>query len=174
MNEIIKKNGVSYGIGLAVLSILTTTVVYALSLYSAWWINISMMLLYVVVFIVLLIKTKKEMNGLITFKEAFTTYFIAMVIMLVVSTLFNIVLYNFVDPGATEVMKEEIIRSTVSFMESMNTPAEAINKTVEDLQKQDNFSIVAQLKGLAIAICVGSIFGLILALIFKSRPAHAE
>lgn len=174
MNEIIKKNGITYGVGLGVLSVLSAAVVYALNLYSAWWLNVLMLVVYIVAFVVLLSKTKKALGGQFTFKEAFTTFFLAMVIMLVISVLFNIVLYNFVDPGAQEVMKEQILKSTVSFMKGMNAPAEAINKAVEDIQKQDNFSVGAQLKGLAISICVGSVFGLILALIFKSRPTYKE
>ncbi|NUY82042.1 DUF4199 domain-containing protein [Flavobacterium sp. MAH-1] len=174
MNAIIKKNGVSFGVGLGVLAILLAVITYSFNMYGAWWLGILALLLYLVGFIMLLSRTKKELNGQMTFKEAFTTYFIAAVLMILISTLFNIVLYNFVDPGAKETVKEETIKTTVSFMQKMSAPADQINKAVEDIQNKDQFSISSQIMGLAIGIAVSCVFGLLLALIFKSRPTYKE
>ena len=82
MNEIIKKNGITYGIITGVVSTLITTLIYSidLELFTSMWVGFVSIALYTIISIVLLSKTKKELKGIFTFKEAFTTYFIAAVI----------------------------------------------------------------------------------------------
>ena len=62
MNEIIKKNGITYGIITGVVSALITTAIYSidLNLFVKWWIGIVIFLVYIIIGIVLLSKTKKE------------------------------------------------------------------------------------------------------------------
>ena len=61
MNEVIKKNGISYGIITGVVGALITSAIYAidLNLFTKWWIGILMLLVYIIIGIVLLSKTKK-------------------------------------------------------------------------------------------------------------------
>jgi uncharacterized membrane protein (DUF485 family) len=65
MNEIIKKNGITYGIIIGVVSLLITTLIYVvnLELFTAWWIGILSMVIYIIISCVLLSKTKKELNA---------------------------------------------------------------------------------------------------------------
>ncbi|HRA73937.1 MAG TPA: DUF4199 domain-containing protein, partial [Flavobacterium sp.] len=60
MNEIIKKNGVSFGIITGVVSALITTAIYSidLNLFTKWWLGIIIFLFYITIGIVLLSKTK--------------------------------------------------------------------------------------------------------------------
>lgn len=174
MNEIIKKNGITYGIILGVFGILTTTLVYALQLYTAWWLTGLSFVLSIVIYCVMLSKTKKQLGGVFSFKEAFTTFFIASVIAIIIGTLYTAVLYNFVDPAAKDVVKEQSIEATVSIMEKMGAPASQINEAVEKLEKDDQFSVGTQLMNAVIGIAVSCVIGLILALIFKSRPTYKE
>jgi len=172
MNAVIKKNGISFGVIIGIISILVATLTYVFRLYTSWWVGLLSFAISIVLYCVLLSKTKKELGGVYSFKEAFTTFFIAAVIAVVLATLYNVVLYNFVDPGAKDIVKEETIKSTVKIMESMGTPSSAINEAVDNMQKDDPFSISKQLLGAAIALAVSCVLGLILALIFKSRPTH--
>ena len=75
-------------------------------------------------------KTGTNAQGVFTFKEAFTTYFIAAVIGILISTTFNIVLFNVIDPGAKETLNEIMIKYTVGMLQKFGTPASAINETV--------------------------------------------
>lgn len=174
MNQIIKKNGINYGIGLAVLSVLATTITYAFSLYDSWMLGIGIMIVNLVVLIMLLVNTKKQLGGVFSFKEAFTTYFIAICIMILVGTLYNIVLYNFVDPAAKDVLKEQTIKTTVSTMQKFGAPASEVNKVVEKMEQEDSLSVGSLFTGMFIQLCVAAVFGLLLALIFRSRPQYQE
>lgn len=174
MNEIIKKNGVSYGIITGVVGALITTLIYSidLKLFTAWWVTVISISSYIVIAVVLLSKTKKELKGIFSFKDAFTTYFISAVIGILISVAFNIILFNFIDPSAKEAIKEVSIKYAVEMMEKFGTPSSAINEAVKKLQENDQFSIVELLKSSVFSIAFSALFGLLLALIFKSKPSQ--
>lgn len=176
MNEIVKKNGVTYGVITGVVMVLLTTLIYTIDLnfYSSMWLGLSILLFYLTIGIVLLSKTKKELKGIFSFKEAFTTYFIAAVIGIIISVGFNIILYNFIDPAAKETIKEITIKSTAEMMEKFGAPAESINEAIKKLQENDQFSTTELLKGSIFNILFSSVLGLILALIFKTKTSQKD
>jgi c-di-AMP phosphodiesterase-like protein len=174
MNEIIKKNGVSYGIITGVVAALITTSIYAidLKLFVKWWLGIIIFLVYITIGIVLLSKTKKELKGIFSFKDAFTTYFISAVIGILISVGFNIVLFNVIDPSVKDTINEIFIKYTVEMMEKIGTPSSAINETVKKMQENNPYSTIELLKGTIFNIVGSALFGLLLALIFKSKPTQ--
>jgi cbb3-type cytochrome oxidase subunit 3 len=173
MNEIIKKNGVLFGVITGLVSALITTLIYSidLKLFTAWWVTVLSFCFYIVIAIVLLSKTKKELLGVFPFKDAFTTYFISAAIGILISVVFNILLFNVIDPSAKESVKEISIKYAVEMMEKFNTPASTINEAIKKLQENDQFSIIELLKGSAFSIVFSALFGLLLALVFKSKSS---
>ena len=85
-------------------------------------------------------KTKKELKGIFPFKEAFTTYFISAVIGILISMVFNIILFNFIDPAAKDTIKELTIKYAVEMMQKFNAPAASINQAIKDMQANDQFA----------------------------------
>ena len=176
MNEIVKKNGIFFGVVTGVISVLITTLIYIIDLswFTSFWMLIVMLAIYIVIACVMLSKTKKELNGLMTFKQGFTTYFLSAVIGILISVVFNIVLFNFVDPGARETIKELSLESAVSMMEKFGAPQEEINKTILKMQDTDQFETVELLKGSIFSMLFSAVFGLIFAAIFKSKSPNRE
>jgi Protein of unknown function (DUF4199) len=174
MNEIIKKNGISYGIITGVVSALITTAIYSidLNLFVKWWLGIVIFLVYITIGIVLLSKTKKELKGIFSFKEAFTTYFISAVIGILISVGFNILLFNVIDPSAKDTINEIVINYTAETMQKFGAPSSAINEAVKKMQENNPYSTIELLKGSAFSIAGSALFGLLLALIFKSKPTQ--
>lgn len=171
MNEIIKKNGITFGIISGVISILTTTIMYVvnLELFVSPWIGSIGILIYLILGIVLMSKTKKDLKGQFSFKEAFTTYFIFVVVGILISMIFNFVLFNYIDPSAKETIKELSMKMMVTFMQKFNAPASAVNEALKGLKENDQYSVGNLFKGALTGILVSSIFGLILAAIFKTK-----
>lgn len=176
INEVIKKNGITYGIIAGIVSVLITTIIYStdIKLFTAWWISIISIGLYISIAIVLLVKTKKEINTFFSFKDAFTTYFIYAVISLIITVIFNIILFNFIDPSLKETIKELTLKYMAEMMQKMNAPAAKINEALQKIKEGDQFSISGLLKGSASNLVVSSIFGLILAAFFKSKTTTQE
>ncbi len=171
INEIIKRNGLTFGVLTGIISALITTTIYAvdLNLFVSWWVGIISIVTYLVIGIILLSKTKKELNGLFTFKDAFTTYFICAVIAILIGTSFNILLFNVIDPSAQDTLKEITLKNTVAMMQKFNSPAAAINEVIAKMKDSNPFSTMELLKGSASSIVFSSIFGLIMAAFFKSK-----
>lgn len=174
MNEIIKKNGITYGIITGVVSALITAAIYAidLNLFVKWWLGIMIFAIYITIGIVLLSKTKKELKGIFSFKEAFTTYFLSSVIGIVISVGFSILLFNVIDPSAKDSLNEIIMKYTSETMEKFGAPSSAINEAVKKMQETNPYSTIEQLKGSIYSVAGSALFGLILALIFKSKPSQ--
>ena len=177
MNEVIKKNGITGGILLGVISVLITTLVYAfdMELFASFKLMGVLIVINIVFYCVLLSKTKKQLNNEFTFKQAFTTFFITAVISMAISTVYNFLLFNVIDPAAKETLRDITIKASREMMERFGAPEAEVEKALNDLRETDNYSIVSLIKGYFIGLAINSIFGLILALIFKSRkPAYRE
>jgi hypothetical protein len=176
INEIIKKNGITFGIISGIISCIITATIYAidLNLFLKSWFTIIIMTTSLILSIVLLSKTKKEIQTDFSFKDAFTTYFIFAVVAVLISTLFNIVLWNFIDPSAKETLNEITIKYTVSIMEKFGAPSSTINEAIKELKENSPYDIVAQSKGFFTNLIFSSIFGLIMAAFFKTRRSSQE
>jgi len=171
MNEIIKKNGITFGIILGLFSLLVTAGIYAidLKLFTSWWIGIVAIVISLTIGIIAILKTKKQLNGQITFKDAFTVYFVASAIGSFISTAFTYVLFNFIDPQAKETVKEITLKYTAEIMEKFGAPASAVNEAMQKAAETDNYSIGSLSMGYAFSLIISAIIGLILAAIFKTK-----
>ena len=169
MNEIIKKNGIKFGVIAGIIGVLITAGIYIidLKLFTAWWLGIISFLIYLILGIVLMIQTKKAFQNNFSFKDAFTTYFIYAIVGIAISVVFNIILFNVIDPGAKETVKELSIEAAVDMMKKFNTPTAAIKEAVEKMEETNQFDVLELIKGSAFSIIFSSILGLILAAIFK-------
>jgi len=174
INEVIKKNGITYGVMIGIASTLITATIYAidLNLFTAWWMGLLGIVISLTISIILLSKTKKELNGIFPFKEAFTTYFIAAVIGILISTTFNILLFNVIDPSAKDTLSELMIKYTVNMMQKFGSPASVINETIEKMKLSNPYSTLELLKGSVFAIVISAVFGLIFAAFFKSKTTQ--
>lgn len=175
MNESIRKNGINFGIIVGVISILITTIMYTvdITLFASIWIGLLILAINIVIGIVAVAKTKKAMANVITFKEAFTVFFIAMALGALLSTIFMYVLFNLIDPEAKTIITDKIIEGTVKWMQSAGTQTDMITQTVEEMRKTDNFSLMSQVKSYFGILILYIVIGLIVAAVFKTK-AKAE
>ena len=171
--EPLRKNSVNYGVLLGVFMILATAIIYAvdLDLFTNAVYGVVNFIIIAAFGVLSAIKSKKSLGGFMTFKQAFTAFFITILIGLTISTLFSILLFNFIDPDAKAVIMENVIKSTAEMMEKFGTPASEIEKIAEEMEKTDSFGPMGQLQGFVMNLIIYSIVGLIAALIVKrDRP----
>ena len=174
INEIIKKNATIYGVIIGVVLCLITAFMYAVNIefFIAWWSTLLSFSIFIIVPAILLTKTKQELNGIFPFKDAFTTYFIAAVIGILISVAFKIILFNFIDPSIKETLTDLTVKYLISTSEKFGVPASSLNETVAKLKEIDQFSIVEQLKGSIFSIFFIAILGLVMAAFFKSKSTQ--
>ena len=176
MNEIVKKNGVTYGVISGFISVLILTLIYStdVNLFISRWIATLKVTVFIGLAIILIVNTKKQLNGVLDFKDTFKTYFIFACISLLISTLFEMLLFNLIDPSLKDTLKELSIKMIVKFLENFNTPADKINEAVKNIQDNDQFSVLQLIKGYFSYLVMCTVLGLILAAIFKTKSTTKE
>ena len=175
MNEIIKKNGITFGIISGLISIFIETVIYVVDqkLFISWWLGLLGISISVVLACILLTKTKKDLSNNLTFKEAFTTYFIMALVGTSLFTTFAIILFNVIDPSLKVSVKELTIKAMSEMMKNFGADKAAMSAALKTIQETDQFGVLQQIKGLFTSLVMSSILGLILAAFFKT-PTRQE
>ena len=170
-NQLIKKNGINFGIGYGLFLIFLTLYAYVIdnNFFASFWFLGFIIIGFFVNGFWVIGKLKKAQEGYVTFKEGFTTFFISNALGYLISTLFTILIFIVIDPEMQEVVKEITVVKTTEFMENFNLPVSEIDKAVEEIKNKDNFSLVAQIKGYFSTLAIASIIGLLLALILKKN-----
>lgn len=176
MNATFKKNAINFGIISGVIGILVTTIMYLvdLKLFVNMWIGFSLLAVWIIIGCMLLSKAKKENQGVMTFKEGFSTYFLSALIGILLSTAFNIILFNYIDTAARETVTEHLLDMQVGMMQKFGAPQESINEAIAKIKESSQFSVKGQLFGIFQSLIGSIIFGLILAAIFKSKSSESQ
>lgn len=171
MTDVVKKNGVNFGIILGVFSIVASALIYStdLTMFASFWVGLILFAVSLVIGIVAVAKSKKALGGFISFKEAFTVYFIVMALGSAISSLFMFVLFNLIDPAASEIVMDAAIEKTVSMMQGFNTPTGDIAETVKKMKETDNFSLGSLAMSYVWGLLFHIIIGLIVAASFKKN-----
>lgn len=115
----------------------------------------------------------EEMEGFMTFGDAFKFTFIAGIIGTLLAGFFSIVLFNVIDPELPEVLTEQVLKNTESLMESFGAPAEEMDKALEQIEKDmaGKFSAGGILQGSWAWLLAAAFYALITgAIIKKKRP----
>jgi c-di-AMP phosphodiesterase-like protein len=176
MEKSLKSIASNYGLYLGVLLALITVLAYAINieLLTSMWLGIIILIAIVVFGIISVAKVKQAQSGFASFKQAFTSYFITVLIGLLISTFVSFLLFNVVDTDAAEVLKEKTIETTVEMMEGFNAPTDKIDETIKQIESQNQYSIGNIAKGLAGYLVFFSIIGLIVAAAMKKSNPDAE
>ena len=171
MEQSTKKLGSSYGIYLGIALILITVLIYAfdISLMTEWYLLVINFLLVLILGIMAVRTVKKASTGLFTFKNAFSAYFITVLIGLLIATIFSLILFNVIDPEAAETLKELSMEKQAEMMEGFGMSEAQINEAMAEVQKQDTFSLKNLAISFASQLVFFSIIGLIIALIFREK-----
>ena len=173
MENSIKSSAINYGLYLGgALSLITIAIWFIdINLMANMWLGILILLAVVAVGVVSTAKAKSIQEGFLSFKEAFSSYFITVAIGIVISSIVSMILFNYVDPEAAEQIKQITIDATVNMMEGFGAPAETIAETVDQLENQNQYSIVNTAKSIAWGLVIQAVIGLIVGAIMKrSNP----
>ncbi|MCF4101795.1 DUF4199 domain-containing protein [Gillisia sp. M10.2A] len=176
MEKSVKSTAVTYGIYLGIALSILTIVAYAfnLALFTEWWFGIFSFVLLIVIGILAVKSAKKLKTTYFSFKSAFTTYFVTILIGTLISTVISILLFNFIDPEAAETVKELSIEAARGMMEKFNAPESDINTALAEMEKDNQFSLINQLKRYVFSLAFLSLIGLIIALIFREKDPNKQ
>lgn len=172
--SIIKKSAINYGLVAGGILALVTALMYAVSTesFTKWWIGILTIVFVIIMGIISTAKSKSLLGGYMSFKEAFSSYFITVAVALFIGTLVGILLFTVVDPELADYLNERTIEITRDFMERFGAPESEIEKTLVELEGKNNYSALNQLKNYVFGLVFQAVLGLLVALIFKKKDPN--
>lgn len=171
MNETIKNNGVRFGLILAAWYGISTLLIFFS--YQELFVNVYMgfsnTLVSLTIATLSILIAKKKLGGKITFKDAFTSFLIPIVMGLATLIIVSMILFNLVDPSMKEVFINMSIAFTEKNMGGLDVDPKAIVSTIEQIKTTDNFSLGNQFKAFAWKTLLYSIGGMLIALILRNQ-----
>jgi hypothetical protein len=169
MESTTKSSAINYGLYLGAILSIISVIIYAvnLDLFTEWWLGIILFVLVVVYGVVSALKSRKILDGLINFKQAFASYFITIAVGTLIATVIGIAIFTFIDPEAATYLNEQILILTKQTMERFGAPQEVIQAAIEEASTKNNFSLAMQSQAFIFRLAFYALIGLIVALIVK-------
>jgi len=172
MTTIIKKDGFLNGIILGILLIALTSYIYFvdLNLLNNVWFGTFKIFITILIGIFSVVYTKRKLGGFISFKEAFSSYFLTIFVGSLFLCIFIIILFSFV--FTTE--KIEVIKNIQSefnlFIMKLNYATAAQMEEAKKLSKALNPGDTMEIIGLSVRYLLRDcLFGLFVALVFRNK-----
>lgn len=184
MNESIKKNSLNFGFFLGTLLIVPALLGYVIDtiFIVSYWSSIIQFIGIVALGVFCIIHSRRILGGFISLKEAFSSHFSMLVVGFSISSLFNIMLFNFIDVNfVTKIIdayeqeilsqKERLIELTKDQnQEQLKETLGEFDSAIEILKLGNHFSIISMLKSWLVQVAFYAFFGLISARFLRREP----
>ena len=173
MEQTTKSAAINYGVYLGAITSLITIIIYGvdIDLFTAPWLGIVLFIIVVAFGAVSALNSRKLLGGFISFKQAFSSYFITIAVGTLMSSIVLIVIFTYIDPEAAIYLNEQVLIFTKETMERIGLPQEAIIAAIEEASEKDNFSLGAQTQAFVFRLVFYAVIGLIVGLIVKKTDS---
>lgn len=128
----------------------------------------------VVVCVIGALLIKKQQGGSLEFKDALKATFLILVIGSLIVTIFQFVLFNYIDVPFREALAQVTAQKAEQLMHKFGMPQDQIDKAVEETLNRNNYTVGRLMLGFVFS-CIGSfIVALIVSAIIKRKRAPFE
>jgi len=171
MSEEIKQYILKNGLVLGVIYVALDIVKYicGAEFFVNNYVSFASLLLATIFPIYYLLKYKKSKNGFIDFRSAFSICTGILIASGFILLVFNILLFNIIDPGFSSELLDVTINTAVVQLESIGMSDAQISTAIEIMEAEANFSPMNMLKGFGFTIVGYTLFGLLVAAITKKN-----
>ena len=170
IKQYILKNGLVLG-GIYV-AIDVIKYLYGAEFFVNNYVSFAALLLAAIFPIYYLLQYKKSKDGFINFRTAFTICTGILIASGFILLVFDILLFNIIDPGFSTELLDVTINSAVVQLEAFGMPDEQISSAIEMMEAEANFSPFNMLKGFGFTIVGYTLFGLLVAAITKKNNTN--
>ncbi len=167
------EHALKWGLILGMVNIAIYLLCYVIdkNILTQWWLGVGTLVINITLMIIPVTTKRKELGGLISFKDAFIICFVVLAGGALLQSVFNYVLYNLIDPSLSNFIKEKTIETTANMMEKFGAPQEQIDKTLSDMQNQDMSQNPARIgQQYLVMLLINAVISSIIAAIFKKNP----
>lgn len=168
--------GVRYGVILGLVNVIIFTVLYISPIgIFQWWTGIFALVVLVLGLLAALIDMRKQLNGYLTFKQGMQVVAWTIIVSTAINTVYNYLLYNYIDPTLSEQLKVYSMEFTQKTMVWAGAPQEEIDKALNELDKQDySLSIGSMIKQFFWWCLFEFAIGAVIALITRRNPPEPK
>jgi hypothetical protein len=168
--------GMRFGIASGLFGLVYGVLGYLLgtSFFTNWWLGLIVLAISVGICVFGVFQLRRRFYSAdsgFSFKTGFTTYFYAGGVSLLIGVMFNLLLFNVIDPDFSTEVQDAMIDMSISFMERMGAPENVIEESVDKMLETNRFSIGNQLRSIPSGLLLHALFGLIVALITRRKPS---
>lgn len=163
---------IRYGLVLAAIGIISQLAIYTINveLMANMTSGIVMLLISIAIIIYFALQLRKARGGFATFGEMFGDIFTMLAISALIGTVFNYILFNFIDPELANTIKNLTIKNSEAMFAKLGMSAEQVDAALAEIEKQDmSMTIGKSVQQLAISGIMYAIIGAILAAILKKN-----
>ncbi len=167
IKQYILKNGLVLGgiyVGIDIIKYL-----FGAELFVNMYVSYAALLLAAIFPIYYLLHYKKSQDGYIDFRTAFSICTGILIASGFILLVFNILLFNIIDPEFSSELLDITINTTVIQLEAFGMSDQQISSAIEMIESEANFSPVNMLKGFGYTIVGYTLFGVIVAAVTKKN-----
>ncbi|MTG97954.1 MULTISPECIES: DUF4199 domain-containing protein [Myroides] len=176
MKNPLNKVGIQFGIILSIYYIIFNCALFFtdVTLFANKIIGMVNIAFFIIIGVITIFMARRKAGGFVTFREAFTPYFISIAIGITVKYLLLVVLFNVVDPSANDTLRQIMMEMQIETLTNLEIPQDQINEQIEAAKNLDQFSPKSTLSMWAIHIVINSILGFLLAAVFRNKSEFTQ
>lgn len=143
------------------------------TLLASTWFGFGIGILSWVALVMLGVRERKRQDNVLRYWPSWKALMIASAIVILMSTVWQLLLFNVIDSGLVAVLEEAAIENAVSMMEGFGTPESAIEEAVaqmEDGQIREGYAPGRMAINGLIGIAFMGVLNLLFALIVRKEP----
>ncbi|MEO9871118.1 DUF4199 domain-containing protein [Ekhidna sp.] len=170
-------HAIKSGLIVGVISIVLNLLIYIVNpafLVSMW------MILFFLIFIALVsyfgIQHRKEIGGFMAFGKAWVYSMQLLVVAGIIGTVFNILLYNVIDPELPTMLADQSVENAEAMMQNFGMPEDQMEEALEKSRNDtlDRFTVTGSIVGFLWGLIVYAILALITGAIIKKKEPEFE
>lgn len=173
----ISNPGVKWGIvgGIILVFLNVLTYIAGPSILFSWWNSVIQLAVFIVIAVLAGKEKKKQLGGYINFKDVLQPVFTAFIIGTAIITIYQYILYKFIDPTLVDALKQNLLESTEKWMHKFKAPQEEIDKQLDELAKTDfNVGFAKSFMDFLKGIIFYFVVAVIISLIIRKKPAEGQ
>ena len=164
-------HALKFGFIIGIVNIIIGVLAYMVgeALMVKWWFGLVILIINIGLIVYSGNQYRSSIGGYMNFKTAFSVTFLTFVVAGIIGTIFNILLYQVIDPELPGRLATAAVEQTEQMMSNMGAPADRIDETIAGVEERMNnqFSLMGQIKGFGIALIIYAVLSLILGAILK-------
>ena len=133
------------------------------------YLNFASLLLAAIFPVYYLLQHKKSQDGFIDFRTAFSICTGILIASGFILLVFNILLFNIIDPGFSSELLDVTINTAVVQFEAIGMSDEQISSAIEMMESEANFLPMNMLKGFGFTIVGYTLYGILVSAITKKN-----